>query len=662
MPTFRSTCPRHCYGSCGMLTHINKNSITQVLGDPGHGFTQGRLCPKGYALIQYAMDNSRLKYPMRQIGRRSNEWRKISWEEAYTLIAEKILELNARFNSNLGVGYVKGSGNTGLLHQAVQGMFAGMGPHTRPVGDICSATGEGALLENSGEILNPDPEEMAKAGLIIIWGANPAVTNINQIKFIYEAKKNGTPLVVIDPVFSQSAKRADIYVQINPGTDAWLAWGISKELLARGQANQEFIQEKTIGFQNFEHGLSRIEIEEVCSRTGVRLELIEELAKLYASHHPSANWLGFGLQRNRFGNQSVKAIGALTAINGDLCTPGGGLYYRNQDKKDFPLELSGVNRSAICREVPVSNYPRIASGLQNPPLKMLWISCGNPLSQDHNLRAWHNLFQELELIVTVDLYLTQTVKHSDIVLPASSFFEEEDLHISFWHHWLSINQKILPAFFESKSDLQISRELTRKLNFLQPGFSNFPSDMEPMDWIEKELTSHVKELYGIEHSADLIKNAYKRKPKQLASTWKYRFSPPQPEIFPSIDFSSSVLPFPYRLLTPQSLLKFHTQYETLTWLNSEKEPVIELTEEIAGNHRIYNNSLVEIFNQNGFVRGRAKINPTLPQNVILTEQSDCYSVNALISTTEIDLDNASEYVSIPYNDCMVTIRRVNEHI
>ncbi|HHY26101.1 MAG TPA: molybdopterin-dependent oxidoreductase [Desulfitobacterium dehalogenans] len=662
MPTFRNTCPRHCYSSCSMISHMSGGKLTRVVGDSAHGYTQGRLCAKGYSLIQYALDEYRLKYPLRQVRRGSGEWRRISWDQAYEIIASKMIELNTRYGSNLGLGYYKGNGNAGLLHQAVEGMFAGLGPHTRPTGDICSATGEAALMETVGE-LSPDPEEMGDAGLIVIWGANPANTNINQMKFIYEARQKGVPLVVIDPLLTHTANRADLYVQINPGTDGWLAWGIAKILIESGRIDKKFIQEKTRGFDQYKLGLKKITLDEVCSQTGVCLNVVEELADLYARFRPVANWLGFGMQRYPSGGESVKAVSALAALTGSFASVGGGVYFRHRPQEKFPLNIAkhqGVKHPLLTssREVPVNDFPRRAMKLQEPPLKMLWVSCGNPLAQDYNLRAWRDLFQHMELVVTVDLYLNSTARQSDLVLPAASFFEEEDLHVSFWHHWLSYNQKVLPAFYESKSDLQIARELTRKLNELRPGFSNFPAEKEPWDWIAGELSPEVRELYALEDPADLQKNSYKRSKEPLSPDWSYRFPEIRPQRFKDVGERDSSLLFPYHLLTPQSLLKFHTQYETLSWLNSEnrEEPMIELAEEIACKHNIREDSWVEIYNENGFVSGRAKINPYLPEKIILVEQSDRYPINHLIS------GQGKEGESIPYFDCRVNLRRVRKDV
>ncbi len=662
MPTFRNTCPRHCYSSCSMIAHINGDKLTRVVGDPDHGYTRGRLCAKGYSLIQYALNEHRLKYPLQQMRRGSGEWRRISWEQAYEIIGNKMIELNNRYGSNLGLGYYKGKGNTGFLHQAVEGMFAGLGPHTRPVGDICAATGETALRETLGELGNPDPEGMANAGLIVIWGANPANTNINQMKFIYEARQKGAPFVVIDPIFTRTAVRADLYVQINLGTDAWLAWGIAKILIEKKWYNKEFVQQKAFDFEKYQQGLDKITLDEVCLQTGVQLTVIKQLAELYSQFYPAANWLGFGLQRHRHGGESVKAISALAALAGSFGM-GGGVYFKQSPQEKFPQSLAkhkGIKHPVILssRKIPANNYPAYATKLQDPPLKMLWISCGNPLAQDYNLGAWHNLFGQMELIITVDLYLNRTARHSDLVLPTTSFFEEEDLHLSFWHYWLSYNQKTLPSFYEAKSDLQIARELTRKLNELQPGFSNFPKDKEPWDWIKEELSPEVMKLYGLENPADIQKHSYKRREETPPTDWAYIFPIPQPRLFKEKKDSSAQELFPYKLLSPQSLLKFHTQYETLSWLNSEntEEPIIKLAEEIVNRHDIREDSFIEIYNENGLIKGRARTKSLLPENILLVEQSDLYPINNLIH------GRAQDGESIPFFDCEVNIRRMRKGV
>lgn len=649
MEISRNACPRNCYGTCSILSYVEDGRLIKVTGDPKHGFTQGHLCAKGYAYTQYVYNPYRLKYPMMQSPRGSGQWKKISWDEAYTIIAEKILELYERYGSNLASGYNKFSGNLGLLHYALEGMFNSIGPHTKPYGNLCLSTGEQAVRESFGDLESPIPEDMEKSKLIVIWGANPAVTNIHQMKFIYKARKMGAKLVVIDPVYTETAAKADIYVQLNPGSDTLLALGVAKIVLKSLNEQHDLGENHRLGWVEYQKLLEDIDLLEVCKITGVSLEVIEELSTLYRTIKPIATWNGFGLQRNKYGGQSIKAINSLVALCGNLNVPNGGVYYTHSDTSDFPLNLlnfpekehTTIQRSRL---IDSTNYAEEARNLTEPPLKLLWIAARSPLSQDQNIKVWKELFDQLELIVTVDLFMTETAKLSDLVLPAASHFEEEDLNVGYWHHWLSINQKSINPYFEAKSDLKIARELMIRLNTMSPGFSSFPSELEPMDWIKAELSEHVKSLYGISSYHDLI-DAPKHRKQDILSEKEITFSFVQnkdvkqmlEEISVSVDQT-----YPFRLLSPQSLLKIHSQFSTLPWLHPNRdETVVEINEKVAKNKGIADGSKVNILNENGFVSAKAKTNCHLPIDVILVRQTGENSINQLICTEVNSDSNAS---------------------
>jgi anaerobic selenocysteine-containing dehydrogenase len=651
-----------------MISSVDNGVLKKVTGDLQNGFTKGHLCAKGYAYTQYVYNPLRLKYPLLQTPRGSGNWKVISWDEAYQIIAKKILELNSRYGSNLACGYNKFSGNLGILHYATEGMFNSIGPHTKPFGNVCLSTGAEAVKELFGKISSPIPEDMAKAKLIVIWGANPAITNIHQMKFINEAKENGGKMVVIDPIFSETAAKADIYVQIKPGSDALLAFGISKLLIESNQISDAFIKENTIGWQDYYEFIRILDIETVCKETGVSIEILKKLADLYARLKPVATWNGFGIQRNKYGGQSIKAINSLVALSGNLFLPHGGVYFTHSDIEDFPLTLLNFpeKKHPIIKEsryINSSNFAAGAKDLINPPLKFLWIASRSPLSQDQNLKAWEMLLEDLELIVTVDLFMTKTAEQSDLVLPAASHFEEEDLNVGYWHHWLSINEKSLPPFFDAKSDLQIARELSKKLNELCPGFSTFPYELEPIDWIQRELTTEIKNRYGIRSYEDLIEG-----PRHIKEESASNF--PQNEKFVFFDpneknnLLSEIVEnhneenesYPFRLLSPQSLLKIHSQFSVIPWLHPEPEQTtVEMNKTIAEVKGISEGSKVKVFNQNGSVTALAKFNLYLPNDVIIVKQTETNSINQLIS---YQMEDESSPMSTHFYDSYVDITKL----
>lgn len=663
MKITRNVCPRNCFGTCSILSYVEDDQLLKITGDPKHGFTGGHLCAKGYAYTQYVDNPLRLKYPMIQASRGSGNWKRISWDEAYTIIAEKMVELYRRYGSNLASGFNKFSGNLGLLHYAVEGMFNSIGPHTKTYGDLCLATGEAAIRDAFGDFISPIPENMANAKMIVIWGANPAVTNIHQMKFIYNARKNGGKLVVIDPIYTETAAKADLFVQINPGTDALLALGIAEIILEKGMADLSFVENQA-GFREYKELLSNTQISEICKHTGVRLEVMEELADLYGNLKPVATWSGFGLQRNEFGGQSIKAISSLAAISGNLKY--GGVYYAHGDISDFPMNLLNFPEKKHptikdSRRVNISNFAVESNRLKDPPLKLLWIASRNPLAQDHNMKAWKELISSLELIITVDLFMTETAKLSDIVLPAASHFEEEDLNVSYWHHWLAMNEKTLPPFYEAKSDLKIAGELTQRLNEISPQFSTFPSKLEPLDWIEKELNEKVRDLYGIKSYKDLLEGPKPRRDeRKQEGFFSFINSNDVKRIYDDSEWRKQKKhSYPFRLLSPQSLLQIHSQFSNLPWLQSTvdegEETIVEINENIAASSGISNNMKVKIYNENGSVIAKTKTNPQLPSDCLLVKQTGVNSINQLIGIhAEMDMAPTTIY----FYDSFVAISKL----
>jgi len=664
---YRNTCPRNCYGTCSILSYVKNGRLMKVTGDPKHGYTKGRLCAKGYASTQFVYNSQRLKHPMIQSPRGSGNWKRISWDEAYSIIAGKIIELNQRYGSNLASGYNKFSGNLGLLHYAVEGMFNSFGPHTKPTGNPCALTGKLAVNQSFGNNYSSVPEDMAHANLIVIWGANPAVTNVHQMKFIYEARRRGAKFVVIDPIFTRTAEKADIYIQINPGTDGWLALGIAKIIIEKGIDFEESTRDQTIGWDQYKHFIqNQIDLFDVSKRTGVPLEAMEVLAEFYGNLKPAVTWNGLGLQRNDRGGHSISAINSLAAMTGNLSNPNGGLYYMHFDIDYFPqllLNHQGPVHPTITnsREVDISNFSKNALTLTDPPLKFLWVASRNIVTQDQHLKSWQHLFNQLELIVTVDLYLTKTAKKSDIVLPAASHFEEEDLNVGYWHYWLAINQKAITPYYEAKSDLQIARGLTKKLNELSPDFSNFPYEKEPIDWIKEELSLEIMQQYGLTSYEDLLKGPHKKLEITDSMSDSEKF-----KLLPAIEAHSNDLflgknlqqPLTYRLLSPQTLLKIHSQYEMVSWLDhKETDNIIELSYSAAIQHEIDENTKIEIYNEHGLIVGTAKINPTLPNNVVLATQAGSNPINQLISQKEEKDKNSS---STFFYDSIVKIRKWSE--
>jgi anaerobic selenocysteine-containing dehydrogenase len=649
---YRNVCPRNCYDSCSMLTYVRNGKLVKVEGDPLHGYTQGRLCAKGYAYREYVYSPDRLRYPLRQHPRGSGRWERISWDQALDLIADKIIDLKERYGSNLALAYNKVSGNIGFLHDAVEGMFKSLGAHTQPVGDPCLAAGQDALYYNLGKPLSPPPESMAEAGLIMLWGANPAWTAVHQLDFMNKARDKGAKLVVIDPLFTPTAAQADVFIQIRPGTDGLLAMALAKILIERNLHDQKFIDSHLWGWEPFLRYLHNISLSSVQAVTGVPLAAMNELVSFYATSKPCATWIGFGLQRSSNGGQNVRAISTLNAISGDLGQKGGGLFYLHPGRDLFPQNLLNhpcpLPAGKTNRKVDVNNFAGSLFALADPPVRLLWIAGRNPLTQDQDLGEWQELLRSLELVVTVDLFMTRTAALSDLVLPAASHFEEADLIVSYWHQWLALNEKALPPYYEAKSDLEIARMLTHRLNEVSPGFSNFPYALTARDWLAKEFTPQVLAAYDLTAWEDLKNGPHPAKENIPWQDKLFRTDSGKFELY-SQEAKANQLPalarfnpppakdYPLRLITPQNPQRIHSQYEALTWLSKEHDGILKMNPRDAAARNLKEKDWVRVYNSVGMIQRKIQLSKSVPQGVVVAFQGGENPVNVLIAHSATDM-------------------------
>lgn len=676
---YRHVCPRNCYDTCGVLSYVQDGIVKKVGGDPDNTYTHGQLCAKGYAFTQYLYSADRLRYPLLQSPRGSGNWTRIGWDEAFDIIINKIIGLNRRYGSNLALGFNKFSGNMGFLNQAVEGMFNCLGAHTKPYGNTCSAAGQDSFIYTYGEIQCPDPETMAEANLIILWGVNPAVTAIHQYRFINQARDKGAKIVVIDPRFTPTAAKADIYFQIKPGTDGMLALAVTKLLLTDKKLDLSYIRQNVHGWNAFENYLNEyITMAKAVSLTGLEEKAIRLMADIIAKNHPCAFWTGLGLQRHQNGGQNLRAIQALADVTQNAMGSSVNMFFANSIEDMFPRNLLHLNSEEKdkFRPINLNNFAAEALNFKDPPLKFLWIAGRNPLAQDFGISFWKQLVNELEFIVTVDQYMTETALKSDLVLPTTTFFESYDLNVSLWHYWIGINQKAIDNWYESKSDLQIARELSQRLNQRIPGFSKFPSDLSELDWIEREFTPEILHAFGLGDWRDLFNRPYKlkeqvclnneptpgRKFKLFSLEAKKDSLPALPRFlsFPLKNDAGLQIAYPLQLITAQNLLQIHSQYKTLSWLTTiSSADTLQMNPLDAQIRGIKHCEMVLAYNQNGSITTRLAINDTLPQGVVVGVQGPQF--NTLIPYIPADMGRKfSRYQGQSYYDTYIEVQRAEE--
>ncbi|MBE3587613.1 MAG: molybdopterin-dependent oxidoreductase [Thermoanaerobacteraceae bacterium] len=685
---YRHACPRNCYDACGMLSHVERGVLQKVSGDPQHGFSRGRLCPKAYSYVQQVYSPDRLKYPLRQHPRGSGHWERITWEEALEQVAAKILELKDRYGSTLPVALNKYSGNFGLLHYAVEGFFTSLGPTTRAAGSPCWSAGLDACFYDFGAFHCPDPEDLVYSRLVILWGANPVWNSLHSWYFIQQARERGALVVCVDPVITATASRADLYLRVIPGTDGALALGAIRCLLEENLLDETFLNRHTRGWPRLrEYILERVTVEWAARETGLSPEKIRDLARLYATRRPAALWVGFGLQRYRHGGQTVRAINALAAAAGQLGRRGGGVYYAHLDTWQFNFyarepgcgpdgagNISGdpvLDRAAFPNPVNGSGntlspgrardrlisinrfWPGILAA-QDPPVKMLWVACRNPLSQDAHCLMARQVLEKMELVVVADLFLTATARAADLVLPVTTPFEEWDLVMSYWHRWVALNEQAIAPVGEARSDLSIAVALARTLNRLAPGSSTFPPVEDAAWWLDREMNDTMRHMLGIRDWRELRQGPRKA---ALPVPWAdgvfatpsgkmelYSRRAAEDGLPPMALYVSPAAPpsgCSYRLLTPHFQHGLNSQFAPGGWLQKlYPEPALVVHPRLAREKGLGEGDRVRVYNDQGELTLPVQILPLVPEGVVLCYQGangTDLCINTLVKPVETDM-------------------------
>ena len=701
--TFRNACPRNCYDTCSIKTYVKDGVMQFIEGAKESTYTNGGCCVKGNSYVRRVYSPDRIKYPMMQVGGKgSGTWKRISWDEAMDTIAKQLLKMKKEDGHLLGAALTKYSGNFGITHYGVEGMFNSIGYTTRLAGTPCWPAGIDAQNFDMGNMWCNDPEEMGDSKYIILWGANPASNSVHSMKYIYEAKRKGAKVVVIDPVFTEMASKATDWIQVKVGSDGLLALGMAKIIIDAGLHDKKWLKKNAKGFEEFATYLKTVKLEDVVEVTGLPLDLIQNLALGFAKADPATIWTGYGIQRHSNGGSIVRAIDALVAVTGNIGKYAGGSRYGHLDTWGFNYHAlsqpkpegsvgyedatkmgefgghgGGGNSEAPKYNDRYLNINQTARSILTaaPKVKLLWVACKNPFAQDFDRNMLIKAFQSLEMVVVADQFYNETTKWADIVLPVATQFEEYDVNVSYWHYWLSINEQAIKPLYEVKSDIQIAAMLSQKMNAMEKGSCTFPQSVDTKKWTAKEFNAGIYEKFGIKSWEELTNGPVKAKKVIPYADGKFQTPSGKYEFYSekAKEFGHTALPEylevrkPYdkfRLTTPHSRYSLHSQFQNLDWMEDiHPEPFVYVNPADAKMKRVETGDTVAVFNKQGLLRVKAKVTDNVPEGtVMMYEQwynNSIYNVNELVDDTSSDMGSYKTGApGVALHDTYVNIRKV----
>lgn len=462
-----TTCPRDCYDACGVAVLKRDGRVRHIRGDWDHPVSRGRLCKKcSTAYNGILLDpQARLLHPLRRSGPKgSGAFERVTWEEAIGEVAERLgavspeTVLNAHYTGTFAL--------LGFFFPLR--FFNRLGATEIDPDTICNKAGHVALDYLYGSSLDGfDPRTAADSAAILVWGANPSASAPHQHDhWLPEAPGK---VIVVDSVRTPTAAAADLHLQPFPGSDAALAFSMLHVIVREGLSDAAMLREHAVGWDELEPRLADCSPEWGQKVTGVPAELIERAARRYGEG-PSLLWIGQGFQRQPRGGNAVRAVGLLPVVSGNLGRPGTGLLYLNgTDSRRIDEDyLAGAD---LARDVPEPiSHMDLASTLEDPE-RARALCCWNiniAASNPEQARTRRALAREDLFTVAVDLFATDTTDYADIVLPAASFVEHDDLVVPYFHLGLSAQVKAMEPLGESLPNTEIFRRLAAAMGFDEP--------------------------------------------------------------------------------------------------------------------------------------------------------------------------------------------------
>ncbi|HKD81440.1 MAG TPA: molybdopterin oxidoreductase family protein [Candidatus Angelobacter sp.] len=694
-----AVCSHDCPDACGILVTVEDGRATRVQGDPTHPVTRGFLCAKVTKYLDRVYSPERLLYPMRRHAPKgqgkgdASDFTRISWDEALHEISERLQRISDDFGSEAILPYSY-AGNmallsySGMAHRFFYRLGASQLDRT-----ICASAGGAGLVSVIGRGVGMEPQAFRDAKYIIAWGANIHATNVHLWPFIEEARRKGAKLVVIDPYKTRTARCADWYLPINPGTDVALALGMMHVIINENLYNAGYVSKYTLGFDQLKERVQDYPPERVSAWTGISADDIRKLAREYATVRPAAIRVNYGIQRSQNGGSAMRAVAMLPCITGAWAEVGGGLQLSTSGA--FYMNVHGLERPDLMTKSPLGRPARIVNmselgkalnQLSDPPVKAVFVYNSNPAVVAPNHHDVLRGFLRPDLFTVVhEQFFTDTTRYADIVLPATTFLEHKDLNKAYGHTYLQLSSQAIEPLGECRSNTDLFSTLAQRMGFTDDCFRESVDSLidttlspapiaRPAGW-EKwldgltrerlETEGHIRLNLGDGPFLPFAQGGFATasgKAELYSEDLKAKGLDPIVSFVPPDEsrLSSRARQFPLELLARKADNFLNSSFTNIPSIQKMEHPeLLEIHVVDAEKRGIHEGDWVRVFNQRGQVQLRAHVNGAVQPGVVAARLNanrftpDGKSINSLTSETLTDIGGGATFYS-----CLVEVEPV----
>ena len=674
-----------CHEGCQVIFYTDDDGkLVKVEGDPNSPFNQGRLCMRCLELPELVNHEERLRYPLKRAGERGEDkWERVSWDEAYDLIEEKVRAFQEKDGPESIISMI-GTGRN-VSQVIAHNQYANFGG---PDLTLCFLSGDSCMLPRTAlcyvvmgnqwvadmsqfrpDRYENDPEWQIPE-CIVIWGTNPVVCNSDAFlgHWIVEAMKRGSELVTIDPQLTWIASKSKYWLRLRPGTDAALALGMMNVIIGEDLVDHDFIDKWTYGFEALAERVKDYPVEKVAEICWVEPELIVEAARFYAKAHPSTIQWGLAVDMSKIGTPTAHAIACLAGITGNIDNPGGnilidqacglefgynsgieylkeGMVEKRLGNSKYNLKKYGFTASSQSDCILVACETGLDEKGDPRPVNMLWIQSSNPITNmGQDAPRIYRAMKNVPFICVVDLFKTPfAVACADLLLPCAMSNERDCIRV-----WFDPVRSLTKcsSFYEAKEDEQIMIDLGHRLNpDAWPEWVKEPRDY--MNWrLQVGNCGFTMEELENEH-AGMIYNDFRYykyekgllrpdgQPGFMTPTGRYEFyislfdswgvdALPYYEEPPTSPVATPELAEEYPLVLTtgkRSFEFFHSEWRQANTTSRELHPVpyFDIHPDTAAKYGLHEGEWAWIENQMGKCRQVVRLNATLDERVVSTE-------------------------------------------
>ncbi|MGB5839403.1 MAG: molybdopterin oxidoreductase family protein [Brucella anthropi] len=694
--TGHSACPHDCPSTCALDVEIlDERTIGRVRGAKDNSYTAGVICAKVARYAERVHHPDRLKHPLVRAGAKgAGQWQEASWEAALDLIAERFLKAEHEFGSESVWPYYY-AGTMGLVQRDSINRLRFAKRYSNQFDSFCTNMAWTGYFAGTGSLTGPDPREMAKADVVVIWGTNAAATQVNVMTHAVRARKErGAKIVVIDVYANATVRQADMGIVLKPGTDGAFACAVMHVLFRDGLADWDYLERYTDDPKGLEAHLQTRTPEWAAAITGLSVEEIEAFAHLVGKTKRTYFRLGYGFTRQRNGAVNMHAASSIACVTGAFLYEGGGAFHSNSGI--FKMDKREIEGRAMqdvgLRFLDQSKIGRILTGdsealYGGPPVMAMLIQNTNPMNVTPEQRLVRKGFAREDLFVAVhEQFMTDTAKMADVVLPATTFLEHDDIYRGGGQQHVVLGPKLIEPLADARPNIFVINELAKRLGVAHlPGFDldertlidnmNANSDLPQFDELKEKRFVDLQPPFEEAHYIDGFKwpdgkfrfrpdwtgsPSPNKPPEIMGLQGPFQSIPEFPDHWEVIETADAEHPFRMTTSPAHNFLN-STFAETPTSLAKEIRPELLIHPDDAAELGIENGERIEIGNHRGELVLHAVLRAGQKRGVVVSEGIFPNStfergegINILIGA-----EPAAPYGGLAVHDTKIWIRKIN---